>query len=424
MAGNHLLSISSISEFFKDSIKQLKRGEVAYKDNHVLKFQADMNLQIITGEIKPSMKNGSYKVQLYLKDGCLSDAQCSCPRGIVCHHIATLALHTHYNISSTDTACSWSFRKSSSTEDIKTISDIYGKFECPDVNVSEKDISCFQQTLTNLSFPTGFSWLFKPEPDPVKLPTVLIEAIRSILLNKQCKDLVKSKDFCKFKTYFLTKCSITDALVLQIVNDTVGQHKNNLWFTYRKNRLTASHFGKVLACCKRNKFPNSLYKSLNNDTNLNGVHAIQWGITNESCGINILEQEETVSVIPTGLWLSNNGFLGASPDGLVGTNHIVEVKCPWKFRNKVLSTEIENDHSYIIYKENDHILVNKQHPYWDQIQGQLYLTNRKLCYLVIWTPMQSIITEVQKDDEWESNLGILESFFIQKYIPYLIENNL
>jgi len=38
--------------------------------------------------------------------------------------------------------------------------------------------------------------------------------------------------------------------------------------------------------------------------------------------------------------------------------------------------------------------------------------------------MQSIITEVEKDNEWESNLGILEAFFIQKYIPYLIENNL
>jgi len=59
MAGNQLLSICSISEFYKDSIKQLKRGDVAYKDNHVLKFQVDMNLQIITGKIKPSMKNGS-----------------------------------------------------------------------------------------------------------------------------------------------------------------------------------------------------------------------------------------------------------------------------------------------------------------------------------------------------------------------------
>jgi len=106
---------------------------------------------------------------VHLKDGCLSDAQCSCPRGIVCHYIATLPLHTHYN---------------KVPQTLKTISDIYGNFECPDINVSEKDFSCSQQTLANLSFPTGFSWLFKPEPDPVKLPTVLIEAIHNFLLDK------------------------------------------------------------------------------------------------------------------------------------------------------------------------------------------------------------------------------------------------
>lgn len=293
------------------------------------------------------MRNGSYKVQINLKDGCIADAQCSCPSGIVnCHHIATLALHTHYNLSSTDSACSWSLRKSSSTVDVKTISEIYGSFECPDINVTEQDFSCFQKSLTNLSFPTGLSWLLQPEPDPVKCPTILIEAIHNILLDKQCTDLVKTKDFPKLKLYFFQKCVINEFLIQQIANDTIGRHKNNLWFTYRKNRLTASHFGQILASCRKNRFPKSLFKSLDNNKDLNGLHAIQWGITNESCGIDILQQEE-VEVLPTGLWLYNNGFLGASPDGLVNTNHIVEVKCPWKFRNNILSTEIENDHSYI-----------------------------------------------------------------------------
>jgi len=55
-------------------------------------------------------------------------------------------------------------------------------------------------------------------------------------------------------------------------------------------------------------------------------------------------------------------------------------------------------------------------------QGQLYLTNRKLCYLVIWTPNQTIITEVEKDPDWFVNLKVLEQFFITKLIPFLIEN--
>lgn len=101
--------------------------------------------------------------------------------------------------------------------------------------------------------------------------------------------------------------------------------------------------------------------------------------------------------------MSNNDFLGASQDGLVNRNHSVEVKSPWKYKNNILSTEIENHHSYIVYEKNDLMLVNKQHHYWDQIQGQLYLTNRKYCYLVIWTPMQSVIIEVEKDKEWKNN---------------------
>ena len=36
-------------------------------------------------------------------------------------------------------------------------------------------------------------------------------------------------------------------------------------------------------------------------------------------------------------------------------------------------------------------------------------------------PGQSIITEVEKDPEWFPNLKILEKFFIETYIPFLIE---
>jgi len=88
MAVNHILTISSTSEYFKDNIKQLKRGEIAYKDGHVLNIQADLDLNFIVGEIKPSMQNDKYKVKLMLNDCCIVDAECTCPRGkVVCYHI-------------------------------------------------------------------------------------------------------------------------------------------------------------------------------------------------------------------------------------------------------------------------------------------------------------------------------------------------
>jgi len=77
-------------------MKQFRRGEIAYKDGHVLKFQADSDQNIVVGDVKPSMKSEPYKVRILLNYGSKSDAHCSCPRGVaICHHIAALALYIH-----------------------------------------------------------------------------------------------------------------------------------------------------------------------------------------------------------------------------------------------------------------------------------------------------------------------------------------
>lgn len=207
---------------------------------------------------------------------------------------------------------------------------------------------------------------------------------------------MEHKYFEAVKSYVDSKLHISDFKVEEIAKDTSGQSENPLWYNYRKNRITANKFGSVLAAGKKNKHSTSLFKSFENNTNITVVHTVQWGITNEASGIKVLEEDENVHIISTGLWLSNNRFLGASPDGLIGLNHVVEIKCPWKFKNKNLEIEIEKDYNYIVYKENDVILINKNHIYWDQSQRQLYLTKHKLCYLVVWTPGQTIITEIER----------------------------
>ena len=70
------------------------------------------------------------------------------------------------------------------------------------------------------------------------------------------------------------------------------------------------------------------------------------------------KKNENVKVISTGLWLCKNGFLGVSLDEMVNSDYIVEVKCPWKYRNKNLKSEIEKGHNYIVYKENNKIAIN------------------------------------------------------------------
>jgi len=90
---------------------------------------------------------------------------------------------------------------------------------------------------------------------------------------------------------------------------------------------------------------------LNKDYITTGVRAIEWGLNNKDAALSFLQKTENVVIQKTGLWLHKCGYLGASPDGLIGENDVVEVKCPYKFRNSLLSEEISKDKTYLIYKE-------------------------------------------------------------------------
>ncbi|KAG5872947.1 hypothetical protein JTB14_001175 [Gonioctena quinquepunctata] len=148
--------------------------------------------------------------------------------------------------------------------------------------------------------------------------------------------------------------------------------------------------------------------------------AIQWGKEHENVALNTFSDAfDNMDIIPTGLWLDESGFLGASPDGLCGDSAIVGVKCPYKFRAVSLSEALRNDKSYIIYREGDATLMNYNHDYYHQIQGQLHLTKRNVCYLVVWTPNECEVVSVPIEIGWEPNLEILRSFYLNRFIPHV-----
>ncbi|KAJ8938645.1 hypothetical protein NQ314_011384 [Rhamnusium bicolor] len=120
--------------------------------------------------------------------------------------------------------------------------------------------------------------------------------------------------------------------------------------------------------------------------NLENIKAVQWDNIKEGQAIREFTEETKLEVVPTGLWLTECGFLGSGPDGLVGDNAIIEIKCPYKFREKLMTEELQTDHSYIVYCDGDELVLNKNYEYYHQIQGNLTICDRELCYLIIWTP--------------------------------------
>ena len=85
-------------------------------------------------------------------------------------------------------------------------------------------------------------------------------------------------------------------------------------------------------------------------------------------------------------WLqSPNGFVGASPDGFVGEDTVVEVKCPWRMKKSSILELCSSDKSFFLFLSGDDTYaLKKKHDYYHQIQGQMYLSGRIQCHMIIW----------------------------------------
>lgn len=81
-----------------------------------------------------------------------------------------------------------------------------------------------------------------------------------------------------------------------------------------------------------------------------------------------------LAVQPCGLFISDSHpFLGATPDGLLGEETIIKVKCPYTARNsKITNFTVP----YLEVIDNNYVL--KKNPYYYQIQGQLFCTIRNI----------------------------------------------
>lgn len=355
------------------------------------------------------------------KDGEIKVAECTCPRGQAkCHHMAALLICCHHNISVTDTPCQWSVPKQDQASSTKTVEDMYPMpdayedYICTTVNDIDGLKSDVYKKLSNSEkqCSVGLLWFLSPEP-------IVQNSLRNDL-----RPIFSSPEFLQVsdkRAYLEEKAKIDEAERKFITEVTVGQTASKEWNILRQNRLTASNFGKVLKAYNRGKYPPSLFKQICGEYNLDGIKSIMWGRDNENSAKSSFSRHVNKVVKNTGLWLHESGLLGSSPDGFVeGENAIVEVKCPYKYRDSNQG-EILADKNYIIHlDENNSCIINKTHEYYHQIQGTLYICNCDLCYLVIWTQKTTIVFPVRKDELWANNISILLNFYHDKLVPWIV----
>jgi hypothetical protein len=123
-------------------------------------------------------------------------------------------------------------------------------------------------------------------------------------------------------------------------------------------------------------------------------------------------------VVKTGIHFLPCGFIGVSPDGLVGDTKIIEVKCAYSLRNLTFEKSLESKNC-ILTQTNGELTLKPNHDYYHQIQGLLHCTGRTKCDLIYWTEKWQKVIKIQIDPKWAENIDVLTEFYVKYLLPYL-----
>lgn len=205
----------------------------------------------------------------------------------------------------------------------------------------------------------------------------------------------------------------------QLEQDTILQRNSLIWREERKKFITSSNFGRIFKT-KSAKSRISLAKYLQVDKDLSNIPSVKYGIENETRAIKIYENMMNCKVQKSGLRVHKDiSFLATSPDGLVGDDGIVEVKCP------IQAKTVSLDKVYLNYLNHDgHLKLS--HYYYFQVQGLLEVTNRPWCDFVIFSPLGLKVERIFRQPNFFSKVifPMLKEFYLFYYLPNFIRPSL
>jgi len=168
------------------------------------------------------------------------------------------------------------------------------------------------------------------------------------------------------------------------------------WYAARKGRITAILVGGLLDCApymSKDAAFRALVRSCHGlPDEFKGNIATDYGRNNEDLARSAYEMETGNTVQPAGFVTWDN-WLGASPDGYVANDGLVEIKCPFGKR-KDESPEFAS--------------IDDQPHYYAQMQIQMFVTGANWCDFWQWSPSGHKLERVEYDKGWiDENLPTL-----------------
>ena len=103
---------------------------------------------------------------------------------------------------------------------------------------------------------------------------------------------------------------------------------------------------------------------------------------NEEEAIRAFTLKTGKMVTETGIWFDSSGILGASPDVLIDEETVLETKCPYTEQNLTTEEAVKSATFWLEKCESGQgYALKKDHVYWHQVQGEMYFSCRKFCFL-------------------------------------------
>lgn len=228
--------------------------------------------------------------------------------------------------------------------------------------------------------------------------------------------------------------TITQSAIGEIEASTRNQGKSKEWKEHRTMRLTSSNFGRICTATNNTDFPKLA-------AGYTQVKDIQSKYTNhgkkyESKAIEKLEEKLDIKTTECGLIVSStHPYIAGSPDRLYNDDTVVEVKCPYTAHNKSITPMT------VPYLKDEggqgDIILDAQHAYHYQVQGQMFVTGRKWALFGVYasTTQDMKIIRIARDDVFIQNMvkkledfyqsffrsAILKRFFHHNYSDYTFQ---
>ncbi|KAF0747565.1 YqaJ domain-containing protein, partial [Aphis craccivora] len=170
----------------------------------------------------------------------------------------------------------------------------------------------------------------------------------------------------------------------------------------------------------------NLVKTLLYSKNIISKH-IEFERQNEKVVIRQFENQYNKTVRPCGLFVDEQyPFLGASPDGLVDDDKIIEVKCTPSIGQKTLEdAAIDKKLQFCLeLTETGQLKLKENYKYYWQIQGQLNITKKIECIFILFSMGNNLYVQNINRDEylWTNKmLPKLINFYMDCMLPEIVD---